>query len=414
MRALPLLESLGRRDSVAAIHNNLGMVHRELSELEQAVACFETALHALRPEDQNFLRAMIQGNLGLVLLENGMVQDAFAPLHSALHLCERLESVRGQGAIHHILGRAYHQTGDWDRADAHFQSAVHWQTTGKELLDLADTRIRYAALLHDQGRDAEATPMLDEVLSGPSAATWLRLRSDAWHLKFQIYQAAGDFQRALDSHVAFHEARRQLVDDHARLRHQALLIRFRTEEVNREREQEKAQREEFERLSMTDSLTGAPNRRYLDDHLAELVDSARETGLAVAVAMVDVDHFKRINDTFSHAVGDLVLRRVAETLQARLRTGDILARYGGEEFVVVFRGASMNAAMGACERLRAGLAAHAWIDIDPRLTVTASFGVSQWTAPESVTELLQRADAALYRAKQAGRNRVELGVSAVS
>ena len=142
--------------------------------------------------------------------------------------------------------------------------------------------------------------------------------------------------------------------------------------------------------------------------------AGRVNGSVFAIALIDVDHFKRINDTLSHAVGDLVLRQVAATLQSRLRSGDLLARYGGEEFVVVFRGATLDAAIGACERLRAGLTERDWSSIAPNLRVTASLGVAQWTAAEPASELLKRADAALYRAKQAGRNRVESGVSASS
>jgi two-component system cell cycle response regulator len=159
-------------------------------------------------------------------------------------------------------------------------------------------------------------------------------------------------------------------------------------------------------MALTDPLTGFYNQRYLVRHLGGLLAAGLPNGLSVL--MLDVDHFKIINDRFGHAVGDRALKAVAETLRGRTRVFDSIARYGGEEFVVVMPGASPMDARAAAERLREAVAAmpfRAAEDQSHRITV--SIGVAYSNRPETTPEqMLQAADAAMYQAKAAGRNRV--------
>lgn len=152
----------------------------------------------------------------------------------------------------------------------------------------------------------------------------------------------------------------------------------------------------------TDALTGLFNRRGFDERASlELARSRREQSW-VAIAIFDLDHFKRINDEWGHEVGDRVLVRAAEVLAGQAREIDVVARFGGEEFVVLLPGADMDSAARFAERVREDLARERF----PRLPlVRASAGVRAVLAPESVEELLQGADLALYQAKRAGRDR---------
>ncbi len=158
--------------------------------------------------------------------------------------------------------------------------------------------------------------------------------------------------------------------------------------------------EEIRALTVVDSLTGCYNRRYLDEKLAEEVLRARRSGQPLAVILADLDHFKRINDSFGHAAGDQVLRAVSSVFQGEMRECiDWVARYGGEEFVMVLPDTSCPGAALVAERLR-----HA---LESQMRVTASFGVAAWDPGDDSAALLARADALLYKAKVAGRNRVE-------
>lgn len=154
-----------------------------------------------------------------------------------------------------------------------------------------------------------------------------------------------------------------------------------------------------------DSLTGLHNRTYLADaaHRLCAIDD-REGGGHLAALMIDVDHFKLVNDTFGHAVGDLVLQHVARSISASIRPGDMAVRFGGEEFLVLVTGADLATALAVGERIRAAVAQH---DGD-RPAVTASVGIARHRAGEACDALVARADEALYLAKAGGRDRVDV------
>ncbi|HZT66813.1 MAG TPA: GGDEF domain-containing protein [Acidimicrobiales bacterium] len=154
-------------------------------------------------------------------------------------------------------------------------------------------------------------------------------------------------------------------------------------------------------LASTDGLTGLANRRSFDAGFDREVARAARTGAALSLVMVDIDHFKRLNDGYGHAFGDEVLRRVAEAIRSAVRPYDLVARYGGEEIAVVLAGCGPRRAARTAERIRAAVAA---LDLVTPLTVSA--GVASLLPLEAPDDMLRRADAALYRSKGAGRDRV--------
>ncbi len=163
----------------------------------------------------------------------------------------------------------------------------------------------------------------------------------------------------------------------------------------------------LERL-VKDPLTSMHNRRYLEQHLGPLVAQNGERGRPVSLLILDVDHFKKVNDTYGHDVGDEVLREVAHRISASLRGIDLACRFGGEEFVAAFSGADAAVALQISERLRCKIADQPFpVRTDKgALTVTISIGVATSVAGDTAQTLLKRADLALYRAKKEGRNRV--------
>ena len=157
--------------------------------------------------------------------------------------------------------------------------------------------------------------------------------------------------------------------------------------------------------ALIDGLTGLANRASLEQRLAQELSLSRRTKRPLACVMVDVDHFKKVNDTYGHAFGDEVLRSVAQTLVSGCRTEDLIARYGGEEFALLLPNTNGVGAAELAERLRQAVASIPVTHGKTPVTVTCSFGVSEW--PRAVDpSLLEAADKALYQAKQAGRNRV--------
>jgi len=171
----------------------------------------------------------------------------------------------------------------------------------------------------------------------------------------------------------------------------------------------KALHDELRRLASRDPLTGLLNRRVLMDRLNDEVARCRRYGRDLSLAIVDIDHFKRVNDTHGHDVGDLVLTQVANYLAHRLREVDTIARYGGEEFVLVLPETAIATARLAVERLRIGTADERWGKPSAPMQLTFSAGLSCFVAALTTdpNSILKLADIALYRAKHEGRNRVE-------
>jgi diguanylate cyclase (GGDEF)-like protein len=171
----------------------------------------------------------------------------------------------------------------------------------------------------------------------------------------------------------------------------------------------------METMATTDGLTGLANRRRLEELLGEALARAKRFSRHVSVLMVDADHFKSVNDTYGHGVGDLVLQRIAEVLQAEARRTDVVARYGGEEFVVALDETDVNGALRVAERIRERVEKEVVHGEFGRVRVTVSLGLACWPeqgqrpdGDESMQAVLDAADQALYEAKRKGRNRVEV------
>ena len=163
------------------------------------------------------------------------------------------------------------------------------------------------------------------------------------------------------------------------------------------------------RLSVTDPLTEAYNREFLHQRLPPAVANADRRGEPLAVAMIDIDHFKEVNDRFGHAVGDRVLAEVAGRLRAAIRAGDLLVRYGGEEFLVLLPGSDASKAAEIAERMRLKMEADPIQHDGAAIEVRISVGVAEHRRnADTPDQLVRRADTALYAAKGRGRNRVEV------
>ncbi|MCE4553471.1 GGDEF domain-containing protein [Roseateles cellulosilyticus] len=189
----------------------------------------------------------------------------------------------------------------------------------------------------------------------------------------------------------------QLSRSHHRQQREIDALTMRTRQLRLEQEK-------LMRLATIDELTGVLNRRGLEQAL----DDYEEAAQGMTVVMLDIDHFKRVNDRLGHDGGDEVLRRVAAVVVANLRSSDVFGRWGGEEFLIACQGPRMRDAARLAEKLRDRIEHSETTSAGVRVAVTASFGVALAPPGGSVADALKRADAALYRAKAAGRNRVEV------
>ena len=160
-------------------------------------------------------------------------------------------------------------------------------------------------------------------------------------------------------------------------------------------------------MSIRDDLTGVYNRRHLMELLEHEYHRISRGGARFSVAMLDIDHFKSVNDTHGHLTGDEVLRAVSDAIRTSLRSADFCGRYGGEEFLLVMTQTNINGALLCAERIRSIIEQSRFPNLGPDFKVTVSLGVTEFAGKEDIPTMIGRADRALYRAKESGRNRVE-------
>ncbi len=232
--------------------------------------------------------------------------------------------------------------------------------------------------------------------TGMAAGALKALQASLRHLTWQAKRIAeGDFSQRVDFMGEFSQAFNSMV----------VSLEQALSDLAERNEELQALTARLEDLASTDPLTGARNRRRFNEIAEVELARALRYGYSLSFLIFDIDHFKKVNDTYGHEAGDSVLITLVELVTKWIRDDDYLARWGGEEFVIL---ASHNDIAGARvlgERLRKGVEKHDFAGVG---RVTASFGAAQYREGETLTELTARADEALYRAKELGRNRVEV------
>jgi len=183
-----------------------------------------------------------------------------------------------------------------------------------------------------------------------------------------------------------------------------LQLRARLESADAKLEEQACQLKSYIAQAQTDSLTGLSNRRCFDDLLERRVGERHRRRMRYSLLLIDIDHFKVFNDAFGHLAGDMVLKGVASILNTIMRDTDLVARYGGEEFAIILADSDLENAVGVAERIRTQIEKSFFCVNDSVLHVTASVGVTELQTEDSIVDVVERADAALYEAKASGRN----------
>jgi diguanylate cyclase (GGDEF)-like protein len=330
----------------------------------EAYARRAVAMRAQYPDP--FFSVNCTGNLAEVLVHRGALDEAGPVLADALAMAQ----AQGHGALvwrmHCTLAESLIQRGDAAQARALLRQA-----------------------------DAEAGPALPQ-------ATRLRLH----HTLYKACRVLGLADEALDHLERYEHLQRERAARQLRAQSVQLVTRVEAERARQEAHVARAHAALMTVHAGQDALTGLGNRRQLAERLPPLLAGAAAAAQPLALAMLDIDNFKAINDRHGHLCGDRVLVAVAQLLRDNTRGADLLARVGGEEFLIVLPDMPPDRALEACERLRERICRHPWADLADGLAVTVSIGLAQ-APPYEASTLHDLADRALYQAKQAGRNRVQ-------
>ena len=366
-QVLRLAEALGDIDRQLLVLNNRAYYETLSGSFEEALA-WSTKLQDLAARHDVPLRLGRLDTIGRALMALGHLEDAEAAL---------LPGLRPE-----IL-----------------QVSLDGDAGADFLLTLAEVRRR-------RGHLGEAQESLDEAVRRCDRYGLTSIRVRARREQAELHAASGDFRAAYEEHKLYTDELMDLQSAERDARARALQAMYETTEARR-------QTRRYRELSLRDPLTGMYNRRYVDDELPRLLARGAGVGGTVTVALLDLDHFKAVNDTRSHEVGDRVLCAVAELLQeaglsAGAGDGSFAARMGGEEFLLVLTGADPATAAQHLEDVRRAVRSHPWAELTGDLPVTVSIGAASATGSTGATpaEVLGRADAHLYLAKRQGRDRV--------
>lgn len=246
-----------------------------------------------------------------------------------------------------------------------------------------------------QAARCEATVLIDKA----GQAEFEQMAYIGHFLLTQVYRQQGQYALALDEGRAHRRRELRVRSDILDSRHQVVQTQLDIRRSEHHLQQLVRHSHELERLSYEDALTALSNRRRFDAQLSTSLGDGWDRQHPVCVALIDVDGFKRVNDTYSHAAGDEVLRAVAQTLRDSVRESDLPARLGGDEFVILFRRTSVEAARQICERAHANVARLSWPHLSPALQVSISIGVAEALPGDTPASLLQRSDLAMFSAK---------------
>lgn len=436
MEALGMLD-LAPDDGLAfRAHNTLGAILSNKQKYAESMSHFDAAIAiAQRSGDEfNLQRAQVNRanllhKLGIEAAEEGREHEAAMHFRAGIETCERIRArthpapvVRDAAGCAGTLAELYVATGRREEAWDLFEEMLEHGRA------MANSHVQAEALMHLgklhilRGAFLQARDCLDQSMALASGVNVQHLIAKAHQGLAEWCEARGEFREALEQYrhyMEIHEVmlRREL-DATARARaiwvqyqqarRDAEAYRARAERLTAHNAELAAEADRHQRDALHDALTGLANRRHLDGRLAELV-AAMRPGETLALALIDVDAFKRINDTFTHTLGDAVLRAVAEGLRDECRGADLPARFGGDEFMLVLPGTSAEGARQMLERLRESISTRDWGALEAGLAVTLSIGVTELRSGDSIETIVRRADEALYAAKKLGRNRVVLG-----
>jgi diguanylate cyclase (GGDEF)-like protein len=402
LRALALVEDAPPDEDVRVTLGNCAMLFARLSLFPLAVQTVERSIEVSARLGRSPGPPAMQAGYtyltwGLRLEHLGLGEDSRARWTTAHdHFAAALGNAQlstlfqGWAATGRAIAAARLGRLDDSRHDLAYASTLPVRPANPEL----DRMLAHATatLRHAEGRYAEArTALLHtwELTVDRDLPLWLQ--DVAWLLG-RVAVADGDFAEALRWHREMHER-------YGRAQYKAWLSRATAARLRVEQEALRRRTQELESDVLSDPLTGVSNRRAFDLNLPRLVARAHATAAPFTLAIIDIDHFKRINDTYGHPVGDEVLRRIARILREQCREPDRCARYGGDELALCLPIPAVQTT-AVLARMAARIAEHPWSTLAPSLTVTVSTGLAQLVPGDSAMTLFGAADQSLLRAKR--------------
>ena len=368
---------------------------------EESRRRYQEALRLVIDDREASIRYTILNNLAYTEYLAQNPTAALAVVENLIALSQANERPIGMYA-RDTIARVYLSLGRLDEARATLLAAMEARPVDYLPDSIAAAQVTLVETYRRLGLLDEAQAVVDQSRPLTEEHGLARWATELTREQAEIYAERLDFRAAFEAYRSYHEQSVALSAIENEARGSILEAMFQTAESRRESER-------YREMSERDPLTGLHNRRFVDEHLDRLLVGLRDGGSPLAIAMLDVDHFKQVNDTVSHGTGDDVLRALGVILDDSLADvpGGIAARLGGEEFLLILPGLVPAEVRSLCEAVRSAIDGFDWAPITGRLQVTASLGVA--LAPQDAdtsSALLRAADVRMYVAKRDGRNRV--------
>lgn len=422
MLALSAFQTLKNPAGEAATRINLGKLYLLLNEPDKALPHLETALDLAQYLTDLKLEAQVQVYLSQAFSEGGHHQSAVQAGLRGVEIYQNLEMHRGEVEALNTLGDVYLKRGEYNLALNFFNLSADVAKKFNKRLELGRS-YRKMGLIHlSMGNPVLAVQSLQSAVTIAEEINARNEQMECHQALAKAYKKIGSYEQALEEFEKFIEAyqivfneekdRRlrtlEVIHEVENARKDAEIYQLKNVALQKEIEERKKAQAALERLATQDALTGIANRRFFLEIATRIIDQARRYRRPVSLVMIDVDHFKEMNDTFGHKTGDLVLVHIARQMQSILRKVDILGRYGGDEFVILLPETTPEGARRLSERLRQVISQQPIVAGGVTIPITLSVGLSSnINEPDlSLDELLQRADRALYDSKLNGRDRV--------
>ncbi len=394
------------------ILTNIGLSYQQLGQPEQGLEYYQQALALqLATNDKRYaamtLLAMARTNS---LLKRDC--EAIEALGQALELSNQTGDRLGEMQILTQSAQVRLQRNELALANLYARQALEIA----ESLQDRRSKILIYNLIARSSLDAtllSALEWLEQSLKLVQELGLKTLELETWLAYSEVFEHYDEPHRALEAfkRVRALEASEQVLDNQRRIKNintklELERTRAQIQHVQQKADQEKVLRQEFERLAMLDPLTGIQNRRSLEVELIREFARTERSGHGFCLAMIDIDHFKKVNDTYGHPFGDTVIRELVKVMLEQARVMDVVARYGGEEFMLLLPETNLQDAALVCERLRLAVEHHHWSVLAQDLQLTISVGISDSLEVKTIETLIHLADSRLYAAKQTGRNLV--------
>lgn len=405
LEGIAMASALGAKQQEAKMLGNLGFLYGE-SGGQPFEAFTRRALELGREIGDQRLVAHSLCNLGAALASQGKLDEARHCYSEGLPLAEQLGWLHSVALFHAGMGGVLVRSGDVEAGLALYRRSCAWFDSVGDTYQGARLALTVAQHLWREGHVEPAREQLQRCLGLCGKTAFRNLEWQALALHGDMLERQGDTSGALQALRSSLALRQALTDARNAERMRMLELHVEAERARALARQERRKAEELAGLAFRDPLTNLYNRRYMAEAIATELARSRRRGHPCAVALVDADHFKAINDRHGHQAGDEVLCEIAQRLRRGLRTEDVVARWGGEEFCVLLSETDEAGGMRVVERLLRSVSDQPIVTVAGAVAVTLSAGLALRRAEDaSADPLLRRADEALYQAKRQGRNR---------